>query len=366
MVTIAFAGFNVYAQGNEQPGNNDKSILLGFLEGQEEDNYEIVTNNLDRKKNRQENDRFSIVSIASATANSPASLTTATTGSNLAAKEQKQEMAAVGGNTLVKNSPTDTTISYKPRTDITTYTVREGDTIHSIANKFGVDAATILTESEKYADDIIKPGDKLTILPVSGTTERVDKGETLAGIAKKHGADMEGIMAFNELVNDTDIEVGQILVVPDGERKIENRPQPEVDTSTRYAYNSTSTSSNRTSSVVQRDQTTPVVSKGPSAGNRFSWGWCTWYAAQRRGDVTWRGNAGQWLNNARAQGRATGRTPAKGAIIVTSESWWGHVGIVENVQGDKVTISEMNYKGFGITSTRTVSNRSGVIKGYIY
>lgn len=361
---MAFAGFNVYAQNNEQPDNNDKSILLGFLAGQEEDNYEIVTNNLDRKKSSREDDRFSIVSVASATANSPASLTTATSGRNLAAKGQKQELAAMGGNTLVKNSPTDTTVSYKPRTDVTIYTVREGDTIHSIANKFGIDAATILTESDKYADDIIKSGDKLTILPVSGTTERVDSGETLAGIAKKHKADINEIMAFNKLVNDTDIEVGQILVVPDGKRKIENRPQPEVDTSTRYAYNSTSTSSR--SSVVQRNQTNPTVNRGPSVGNRFSWGWCTWYAAQRRGDVTWRGNAGQWLTNARAQGRATGRTPAVGSILVTSESWWGHVAIVESVQGDRVTISEMNYKGFGITSTRTISNGSGVIKGYIY
>ncbi|NQV13335.1 MAG: LysM peptidoglycan-binding domain-containing protein [Parcubacteria group bacterium] len=362
---MAFAGFNVYAKDNDQPEDKDTSILLGFLAGQEKDNYEIVTNNLDRKKSRQETDRFSIVSVASATANSPASLTTATAGRNLAAKEQNQELSAVGGNTLVKTSPTDTTISYKPRTDVTTYNVREGDTIHSIANKFGIDAATILTESGKYADDIIKSGDKLTILPVSGTTERVDSGETLTGIAKKHGADKEEIMAFNELINDTDIEVGQILVVPDGKRKIENRPQPEVDTSTRYAYNSTSTS-NQTSSVVQRSQTTPTVNKGSRVGNRFSWGWCTWYVAERRGDVSWRGNAGTWLNNARAQGRATGRTPAKGAILVTSESWWGHVAVVESVQGDRVTISEMNYKGFGITSTRTISNSSGVIKGYIY
>lgn len=371
---MSFAGFNVYAKNNDQPVNNSngENILLGFLAGQEKDNYEIVTNNNNRKKNRKETDRFSIVSVASATANSPASLTTATAGRNLAAKEQKQEMASVGGNTLVKTSPTDTTVSYKPRADVTIYTVREGDTIHSIAKKFGIDAATILTESDKYADDIIKSGDKLTILPVSGTTERVDKGETLAGIAKKHQTDIDGIMTFNKLVNDTDIEVGQILVVPDGKREIKNRPRPEVDTSTRYAYNptrtsnSTSTSSRRTSSVVQRSQTTPTINKGPHVGNRFSWGWCTWYVAEKRGDITWRGNANQWLSNARAQGRATGRTPAKGAIVATSESYWGHVAFVESVQGDKITVSEMNYKGFGVISTRTISTSSGVIQGYIY
>jgi surface antigen len=65
-------------------------------------------------------------------------------------------------------------------------------------------------------------------------------------------------------------------------------------------------------------------------------------------------------------GYATGKAPRVGAIMVSSESWWGHVGVVESVSGNTFTISEMNYKGFAKKSYRTVSSNSRLIKGFIY
>lgn len=367
IVAIAVAGFNVYAKGNHSE-IDDSSILLGLLTNEDE-MYETVTSNIDRKINNDGKDRFSFVSVASANSNSQASLSASMIGNTKANKTESY--ALVGDNTLVKNSPTDTTpAAAGERHETIKYIVKDGDTITAIANKFGIDVATILTESQKYADDIIKPGDELTILPVSGATERVDAGETLSGIAKKHDVEMDKIMEYNGLINASDIEVAQILIIPDGKRAIEMRPQPEIEepetrtqlASTNNTTRSTATTSTSTTSSVSQ----PVVNKGPYVGNRFPYGYCTWYVAGRRGDVTWRGNAGQWLANAQAQGRATGRIPAKGAILVTNESWWGHVAVVESVNGNSVTISEMNYKGFGIQSTRTISNSSPVIKGYIY
>jgi surface antigen len=52
--------------------------------------------------------------------------------------------------------------------------------------------------------------------------------------------------------------------------------------------------------------------------------------------------------------------------MVTSESWYGHVAVVTKVKGGNVTIKEMNYKGWAITSSRVISARSRKIKGYIY
>jgi surface antigen len=52
--------------------------------------------------------------------------------------------------------------------------------------------------------------------------------------------------------------------------------------------------------------------------------------------------------------------------MVTSESWWGHVAVVESVHGSEFTVSEMNYRGFAKKSYRTVSTSSRVIKGFIY
>lgn len=111
---------------------------------------------------------------------------------------------------------------------------------------------------------------------------------------------------------------------------------------------------------------TNVVLSQKAAGNHFAYGWCTYYVASRR-NVPWFGNAGTWLTGARKFGFATGNNPQTGAIIVTSESRWGHVGIIESVNGDgTITISEMNYSGFGRISSRTISTSYGAIKGYIY
>jgi surface antigen len=78
------------------------------------------------------------------------------------------------------------------------------------------------------------------------------------------------------------------------------------------------------------------------------------------------GNAKNWLNSARGDGMSTGSTPAVGAIMVSSESWWGHVAYVESVNGDSFTISEMNYAGWGVVDRRTVSVESGEVRGFIY
>lgn len=57
-------------------------------------------------------------------------------------------------------------------------------------------------------------------------------------------------------------------------------------------------------------------------------------------------------------------TPSVGAIIVTNESWWGHVGVVLKIEGDRVYIWETNYRWNGKASTRWISTKDKKIKGY--
>ncbi|OGD56342.1 hypothetical protein A2V71_01320 [Candidatus Berkelbacteria bacterium RBG_13_40_8] len=102
------------------------------------------------------------------------------------------------------------------------------------------------------------------------------------------------------------------------------------------------------------------------ANHSFPYGYCTYYVSQRR-NIPWFGNAISWLSGARAYGFATGSTPQVGAIIVTSEGGrTGHVGMVDGVNGDQVTITEMNYAGWGVVSSRTISANYRAIMGYIY
>lgn len=94
-----------------------------------------------------------------------------------------------------------------------------------------------------------------------------------------------------------------------------------------------------------------------SAGNTYAPGNCTWYAKSRRPDLPNNlGNANTWYVRAAAQGWNVGSTPKKGAVGTTTAGWAGHVVYVEGVSldGQWVTISEMNYGGLYSMNTRTV------------
>lgn len=100
-----------------------------------------------------------------------------------------------------------------------------------------------------------------------------------------------------------------------------------------------------------------AVQKAVSNANSYSRGYCTWFVASRRSVPSGWGNARNWLANARASGFGTGSVPQVGAIAWTGAGSMGHVGLVTGVNGSQVTITEMNYAGFGVISTR-VANAS--------
>jgi surface antigen len=91
--------------------------------------------------------------------------------------------------------------------------------------------------------------------------------------------------------------------------------------------------------------------------NRYSRGQCTWYVAGRRQIPPNWGNARNWYYHAIASGWSTGTIPAFGAIAWTSAGYYGHVALVEQVSADgqQVFISEMNYRGVGVKTTRWVN-----------
>ena len=106
-----------------------------------------------------------------------------------------------------------------------------------------------------------------------------------------------------------------------------------------------------------KTQTASNSSSQVVSGWKFATGNCTWYAAKATGWTTWRGNAREWPGNARAQGYLVDKNPVIGSIY--AETWlrppYGHVAIIQEVYTDgSFLISEMNYKGFNIISTRLV------------
>jgi surface antigen len=65
-------------------------------------------------------------------------------------------------------------------------------------------------------------------------------------------------------------------------------------------------------------------------------------------------------------GYSVGSTPRPGAIMVSKESRVGHVAYVESVDGSTFTVSEMNFRGFGVVDQRRIGLASIALYGFIY
>ncbi len=112
-----------------------------------------------------------------------------------------------------------TNISEKPRSEIIDYKVQSGDTLSTIAQKYGVSTATLKWANDLTDVNAVKPGDTLKILPVTGVAVTVKSGDTLASISKKYQADSQAIVdfPFNDIPDDFSLKPGQTLILPDGQ-----------------------------------------------------------------------------------------------------------------------------------------------------
>lgn len=112
-----------------------------------------------------------------------------------------------------------TVYSVKSRYQIDDYEVRAGDTLETIAKRFDVSINTIKW-ANNLKTDTIKPGQTLKIPPVTGIVHKVVAGETVYSIAKKYGVTAQNIVNYiwNDF-SDQDtfaLTTGQILYVPGG------------------------------------------------------------------------------------------------------------------------------------------------------
>ena len=96
----------------------------------------------------------------------------------------------------------------------TTYTVRSGDTLYSIAKKFGITASQ-LSSINNLTGNTIRVGQILTIpnQNANETTYTVKAGDTLYGISNQFGVSVTELASLNDLIGKT-IRVGQVLKIP--------------------------------------------------------------------------------------------------------------------------------------------------------
>ncbi|MDH5596687.1 MAG: LysM peptidoglycan-binding domain-containing protein, partial [Candidatus Peregrinibacteria bacterium] len=89
--------------------------------------------------------------------------------------------------------------------EIFAYEVEPGDTISSIAQRFGIKKDTIIMENNLWNANRLKTGMILNILPVDGISHLVKKGDTISSIAKKYEVEAEDVIRQNQLEEDQEL-----------------------------------------------------------------------------------------------------------------------------------------------------------------
>lgn len=134
---------------------------------------------------------------------------------------------AAGSTVIIAVQPSHTTIPVAtpiPATPVAStfdYTVEWGDTLYSIALRYGttVDAIVALNglQNASYiaVGQVLKiPGTGSPTTPSTGGEYTVQAGDTLYSIAIRYGTTVDAIQSANGIVNPSLIKVGQKLIIP--------------------------------------------------------------------------------------------------------------------------------------------------------
>ncbi len=130
---------------------------------------------------------------------------------------------------IVRQAQLHTDVPSRPRTEIVTYTVQQGDTVSGIADKYGLQAKTVFAANFDVLQDDphnLQPGQQLRILPVDGVYWEWLGGISFGQWAAYFNVKPEDIINYpaNHLdanaVGDpqnANIKVGTFLIVPNGQ-----------------------------------------------------------------------------------------------------------------------------------------------------
>jgi len=133
----------------------------------------------------------------------------------------------------------DTEVPVRPRVDVITYTVEQGDSIFSIADNFGLKAETVLWGNFDLLEDnphLLKMGQALNILPINGTYYQWHEDDTLPHVAEFFKVDPEAIIEYpgnrfdltETTIEEPGIDEGAWIIVPDGWRPIKDWGPPAI------------------------------------------------------------------------------------------------------------------------------------------
>lgn len=240
------------------------------------------------------------------------------------------------------------------------YTIQEGDTLNTIAEKFDV-SVTELKEWNNLTSDLIIVGEKLSVAQEG--SEATAQPTSLTIHAPEASSQEETVLR-------------NVSEQTSNENVFNSEDAHAYEVPTFNSNNSTQTAQQTQHAQATQDaqpaqQTQPVSYSRPSSGggnNLYTSGQCTYYAFSKRPDIgnTW-GNANNWANAAAQSGYTVNNNPSAGAILQSTAGGYGHVAYVDKVNSDgSIQVSEMNYQGVGIVSSRTISASAAGAYNYIH
>ncbi len=101
------------------------------------------------------------------------------------------------------------------QTSVVTYVVKKGDTLWSIAQRFGTTVAN-LQQMNGLRGDTIKVGQTLQVGGESVQVHAVQAGDTLSGIASRYRTSVTSLAAANGISSHSTIYPGQEIYIPQG------------------------------------------------------------------------------------------------------------------------------------------------------
>ncbi len=137
---------------------------------------------------------------------------------NLIRVGQVLTLPGASGPAAPPSAPTGVTT---PAGGATHHVVVKGDTIGKVASRYGISQAQLIN-ANGLTNGVIYLGQRLSLTPVpaapavpaGGTTYTVAKGDTLSSIAKRFGTTIKSILAANGISDPNRILVGRQLTIP--------------------------------------------------------------------------------------------------------------------------------------------------------
>lgn len=296
-----------------------------------------------------------------------------TVASNYVVVQSMKEISQTTTDRIEKPSVVDTKLSR----GVLTHEVKDGETMASIALRYGVTVDQIRW-SNGLKNANIEVGQFLKVPTVSGIVYTVRAGDTVEALASKYGGTIENIISYNDLEGGNLI-IGSQIVLPGGILPYTERPEYVAPQATyTYAGFSSARQNMRVLSQGRNPGNHPTINNsGPGVDNNpMVRGQCTWYAWYWRAangnplpGGAYLSHARYWAGRASSAGYRVDHTPSVGAVFQTNAGYYGHVGIVIAINGDgSIVVREMNLdnRGIGTLTEGTIPASSVSSFNYIH